>query len=263
MRGFGLKKMLKGVVYLLPLLVIHITAGSSYSANTSYDGATLYNTYCAACHDTGAGGALPIKGVEGKGDAVSITKNAITTNKSRAGVTTNMSAYSFLTDTQLQAITNYTYPTTGSGIMPVPTVQASIPTFSHIETPVISANIAAAYPIGVGNLNGGVLNWQVGLPVFSAAVDVVVAIQLGNTILFIDSNNSIAQSLTVWKTTSGSKINESITENLGISNGNLSIATSGLPAGTYTLYVAVLPAGNLAANNLSAFYLWSSQFTLQ
>lgn len=258
----GIRGKIQFIIYLLAMLAMHLTPQSSSAANTSYDGTTLYNIYCAACHNAGTYSVQPIVGVAGRGDDVSITKNAITTNKSRAGVTTNMSAYNSLTDAQLQAITNYTYPTTGSGIMPAPTVQAAIPTFNQIETPVINANYAAAYPIGVGNPNGGVLNWQVGLPVFSAAVDIVVAVQLGNAIVYIDSNNGISQNLAVWKTTSGSKINESITENLGISNGNLPVATSGLPAGTYTLYVAVLPAGNLAANDISAYYLWMTQFTL-
>lgn len=251
---------LRMLLYILPLLALalHFTALSSNAANTTYDnGKTLYDSYCAACHNNGTGGALPIVGVAGKGDDVSITKNAITTNKSRTGATTNMSAYSFVTDTQLQAITNYTYPT--SVTMPLPTVQAVFPAYTHIETPVISSDYAKAYPIGAGDLNNNKLNWQVGLPAFAGQVDVYIAIEVPTVgLLLVNSNNQIVTNISPWRSlTSGSKTNESILENLGISGGNLS--TSGLPSGTYTLYVAVLPKGD---TSFSAYYLWLSQFTL-
>lgn len=245
------------IIYLLAMLAMHLTPQSSSAANTSYDGTTLYNTYCAACHNTGTYGAQPIVGASGRGDDVSITKNAISTNKSRADVTTYMNAYSFLSDTQLQAITNYTYPL--SETMPVPNGQFILP-LNTTETPVISDNNAVAAPIGTGSLSGGFLNWQIGLPAFSGSVDILVAIQLGNYIYFVASDNTLTQTTSIWKTVSGDKVNESITENLGISGGNL--PASSLPAGTYTLYVAVLPAGNLGAGNLSAYYLWMTQFTL-
>lgn len=253
------KSKLRLLLYILPLLGLHFTALPSNAANTSYDGKTLYDTYCAACHNNGTGGALPIIGVAGKGDDVSITKNAITTNKSRAGVTSNMSPYSFLTDTQLQAITNYTFPSASA--MPVPTGQ-NMYSIANKETPVINAVPASAYPIGTGNLTAALLNWQIGLPAFSGQVDIIVAIQIGSTILFIDSNNQPVSNLTTWRTTtaSGSKIDESITENLGFSGGN--IPTSGVHGTALVLYLAVLPAGNLSAGNTTAFYLWSTQLTL-
>lgn len=257
-----LARNLKCLLYLLPLFAITFIAQTSYAANTSYDGETLYKSYCAACHDNGTGGAQKIAGVAGRGDDITITKNAITNNKSRTGVTTNMSPYSFLTDTQLQGIVNYTYPSSADAVdaMPVPTVPASIPSYTHIETPVIANNSTiVAYPIGAGNINGGFLNWQVGLPAFSGPVDILVAFQLGSTILTLNSQNALTSTMSIWKTVSGSKLNESITETLGISGGNLSMAS--LPKGTYTLYLAVFPAGNFSANNLNAFYLWATQFT--
>lgn len=230
---------------------------SNTAAYTPYDGGTLYNQNCAACHNSGANGAQAISGVAGRGDDVSIAKNAISTNKSRAGVTTNMNVYSFLSDNQLQAIVNYTYPL--SETMTVPNGQFSL-SFNAAETPVISASSADAAPIGVGSLSGGFFNWQVGLPAFSGSVDIIVAIQSGSSTYFVASDNTLTQNLSIWKTVSGAKVNESITENLGVSGGNF--PTSSLPAGTYTFYVAVLPAGNLGAGNVSAYYLWETQFTL-
>lgn len=255
MKGLRLQKRLRYLVYLLPLLMIHLTAHASYSANTAYDGAALYNAYCAACHNTGTGGAQPISGVTGRGDDVNITKNAITTNKSRAGVTTNMSAYSFLTNTQLQTIANYTFP--ASETMPLPTAQTSVPPSSLYETPVLSANPLAASPIGVGNINGGFVNWQIGLPAFPGPVDLVAIVQINNTLYFLSPNNTFVSNLSVWKTVqSGVKTDVSITESLGISSGNLPL--SALPTANYSFYIGVLPAGNLNAGNYSAYYLYQT-----
>lgn len=229
---------------------------SNASAYTPYDGQTLYNTYCASCHNAGSYGAQPIAGVPGKGDDVSIVKNAITTNKNRAGVATNMNVLSFLSNAQLQSIVNYTYPV--SEAMPLPEGQFAF-SVNAVETPVISANYQAAAPIGIGNLSGGFLNWQAGLTAFSGPVDILVAVKLNNYLYFLDSNNALTQSMSVWKTVSGGKTSESITENIGIGSGNLPLST--LSAGTYTLYLAVLPAGNLSAGDTSKYYLWSTQFT--
>lgn len=253
-----IERKLRLLLYILPLLALHFTALPSNAANTSYNGQTLYTSkFCNTCHDTGLYSALPIIGAAGRGDDVSLTKNATTTNKSRAGVTTNMLSYqSMWTDTELQAITNYTFPTAST--MPVPTSQ-NMYSNANKETPVLNAVPASAYPIGTGNLSAGSLNWQVGLPAFSGPVDIIVAIQYGSLVYTIDSNNALTSAIGIWKTVSGSKVNESITENIGVPSGNLSIAS--LPAGTYTLHLIVLPAGNLAAGNTSAFYWWSTQFT--
>lgn len=256
MKSFNTK--LRLLLYILPLLALHFTALQSDAANTSYDGKALYTSkFCNTCHDTALYTAQPIIGIAGRGDDVNLVKNATTTNKSRTGVTTYMQSYQTMwTDADLQAITNYTFPNSSS--MPLPTGQ-NIYSTANKETPVINAAPASAFPIGTGKLNNNILNWQIGLPAFSGPVDILVAIQLGSAIYTVDSNNALTPNIGIWKTVSGSKVNESITENLGLSGGNLSTAT--LPPGTYILHLVVLPAGNLAAGNTSALYWWSTQFT--
>jgi hypothetical protein len=213
---------------------------------------------CKACHEIAAI-AQPIVEVVGRGDDVSITKNAITTNKSRAGATTNMTTLSSLTDTQLQAIINYTYPS--SRTMAAPSSFASFPVYGYIETPVISADSAQVLPIAAGNLNSNVLNWQIGLPAFSGSVDIAVAYQIDSGARqFLNSNNQLSKSAAIWKSVSaGAKTNESITENLGVNGGNLS--TAALPSGTYTLWLFVLPSGNFNRGDISAVYAWQTKFT--
>jgi hypothetical protein len=264
--GFFMKKHEKKSrlwLYILPLVAIHFTSLPSNAANTSYDGQALYTSMqCKFCHDTGLFDAKAIINVADRGDNVTITKNSITTGKSRTGVTTYMDAYSTTykwTDVQLQAVANYTYPT--STTMAVPTTKVAYSAYSHIETPVVSATGTSAYPIGAGTISSGVLNWQVGLPAFAGSVDIAVAYKLNNgSFNFLGSNNKFTQAASIWKTVSaGTKTNESVIEALGVSKGNLS--TSGLPAGTYTLWLFVLPAGNFANGDITKYYAWQTTFT--
>lgn len=253
MKGSKLEKKLRYVVYLLPLLALHLTAQASYSANNSYDGEALYNNYCAACHNTGTGGAQPIVGQALRGDDVNITKNAITTNKSRAGVTTNMSAYSFLSNAQLQAITNYTYP--ASSKMAVPSGAHVYTATAPAETPVFNANPSAANPIGVGSSSN--FNLQAGLPMFSGPVDVYVGIDLGAAGFYlIDSLGQTTKNLVPWETSSTGDTNESFW-------GNIPMATikAYFPAGTIIpLYLAVTPAGDASFKN---YNLWATIYTVK
>lgn len=257
------EKKLRLLFYMLPLVAIHFTSLPSNAANSSYDGQALYTSMqCSFCHDYGLFDAKAITNVAGRGDSLTITKNATTTGKSRTGVTTYMDSYSTTyswTDVQLQAVTNYTYPT--STTMAVPTSKVVYAAYSHIETPVVNATGTSAYPIGAGTISSGTLNWQVGLPAFAGAVDIAVAYTLnGGSFTFFGSNNKFTSSASVWKTISaGTKTNESITETLGISGGNFSI--SGLPSGNYTLWLFVLPAGNFANGDISKYYAWQSTFT--
>lgn len=169
-----LARNLKPVFYLLLLFAITFISQAAHAAtNNLYNGQSLYQTYCAACHDTGGGvGALPIVGVVGRGDDMNITKNAIINNKSRANIPTYMNTYSLLTNAQLQAIANYTYPLTIT--MPVPSGSNFFPHYfpepAH-ETPVRNIDTASAMPIGVGNSQ--TVSWQIDLPKFAAPVDII------------------------------------------------------------------------------------------
>jgi hypothetical protein len=60
---------------------------------------------------------------------------------------------------------------------------------------------------------------------------------------------TLSVGLTPWKSGFVGPLDENIFSNIPV---------SGLPAGSYTLYLATTPA-----NSLSSYYLWSTAFNLQ
>lgn len=120
--------------------------------------------------------------------------------------------------------------------------------------PVVDSNPSQAKPIGVGTVatGGNTLSLRVSLPEFISPVDVYLAIYapvIDPNIWMIKPDltlQPVSMGLIKWRENTIGPINEAL-------YGDISI--SGLPHGTYNLYIAVTPSGNL-----ENFYLWSTYF---
>lgn len=227
---------LKSAAFLFAVLSYCFLPLSAYSTNSYVNGASLYSQNCASCH-----GSYP--GNQENASAHRIA-NAISGNKG------GMSYLSFLTEDQVQAISNYTYTLS----MSVPTIPANY-TFSLAATPIRNSLATKYRPLGVGDIYGGLFNWQVDLPVMQAAVDVLVGISadfLPGKIFLVKADGSLTDSslsgLVFWKRATSGNINESLMPN---------IPTSTFSKGNYTLYLAITPTDNTAV-----YTIWSTNFTL-
>jgi len=130
--------------------------------------------------------------------------------------------------------------------------------YEPVEHPVKQCGPAYCKPFATGNLSGGNLDLQIGLPAFSEGVDVYLAIQSdvfgSDKIFMIDQNNNIqllAGDLPSWKTNVSHDIDESLF-------GNIPVAA--LPSGSYNLYILVTPTGE---TDFSQYYFWSNSFLIQ
>ncbi len=121
--------------------------------------------------------------------------------------------------------------------------------------PVIQSSPAGCKPISVGSLAAGVLDLQIGLPVFSTKVDVYVALEVSGTLYMVDDNGRLYLAsglmlLPKWK----SMVSEAVKESLnGIAD------TSWMPAGNHNVYLAVVPSGETDFRNC---YIWSTSFAV-
>ncbi|MEM7827921.1 MAG: DUF1566 domain-containing protein, partial [Candidatus Aenigmatarchaeota archaeon] len=138
-------------------------------------------------------------------------------------------------------------------LMPVPAGQFEY-TYGPSVNPVVDSNPSQAKPIGVGTVatGGNTLSLRVSLPEFISPVDVYLAIYapvIDPNIWMIKPDltlQPVSMGLIKWRENTIGPINEAL-------YGDISI--SGLPHGTYNLYIAVTPSGNL-----ENFYLWSTYF---
>lgn len=137
--------------------------------------------------------------------------------------------------------------------MQVPSSQMVIPEYSPTASAVISSNPSQAKPIGVGTIasGGDALSLSVQLEAFSGPVDIyfgLYAPALDATNIYMlkedGSLQTLAQGLVPWKSVQSGAFSENLFGNIPV---------SALPAGTYTFYLVVTPAGNL-----DGFYLWST-----
>lgn len=231
---------LKYLLYVLPLFALLFTAQISSAASPNYEGEALYKRYCAACHDTGASGALPIFGVAGKGDSLAKLKTAITTGKDSANITTlmNYQPYNTLTDAQLQNIVNYTAP------VPTVAVPAGANPFALTpsETTVRGATLASSVPMAVGNST--TFKWQYNLPSFSGKVDIVYLLSASNGVGGLDM-----------------ELGQNGDMNKVIMEMPAALLKKIFPAGTtLTLMLAVVPTGDWSFKN---YYFWMTTYTVQ
>ena len=139
--------------------------------------------------------------------------------------------------------------------LPVPDSQDSW-SYTPVESPLKQPDPANCRPFAIGDVSSGNVDLQVGLPPFSAAVDIYLALQSDavdpNTLYMIDDCNVLQPASTLpppWKTSvSSTDIDESLYGDVPL---------SALPAGLYNLYIAVTPAGG---TDLSNYYLWATYF---
>lgn len=227
------------LLYVLPLFVFLFTAQVALAASPNNEGEYLYMKWCAACHDTGANGALTIRGVSGKGDSLAKLKNSITTGKDSSNITTlmNYQPYTDLTDAQLQEIVNYTTPVP---TWPLPTGLNLFP-LSPSATTVRSATLASSIPMAVGNST--TFKWQYNLPLFSGKVDIIYLLLGGPNGTWIGMELGLDGDL-----------NKILME----------MPAAFLPAGTVlTSALIVVPAGHGATMDLTNSYIWYTVYTVQ
>ena len=143
--------------------------------------------------------------------------------------------------------------------LPVPTAP-SVFTYDPVAEPQFAAKASECKPFAAGDIGAGNINLKVALPPFNGPVDVYLGIQATpisplEIFLLVPAQpfgyNIVPYSssgLAAWRT--------SITESISQAFFG-EIPVNSLPAGPYTLYTLVTPAGSF-----SGYYLWISTFTI-
>ena len=155
-------------------------------------------------------------------------------------------------------------------IIPLPNSRQGF-SYSPVETPVFSSDPAQAKPVGLGSvaIGGDTLSIQIGLNQFSGPVDIYGAFTVSADPLrvnVLNPNGTSFTSFTIsdimialatgvppagaqpWRTNVTELINEDLFD----------MPVSSIPAGSYTVYLLVTPAGSL-----SSYYLWITSFVIQ
>jgi hypothetical protein len=140
--------------------------------------------------------------------------------------------------------------------MAVPTAQESFPAHGPIPSPIISTDPSQAMPIGVGPVatGGATLFLQIGFGLFSGPVDVYVGIYAPS----IDPDHVyilMPDNVTLQPMTSSTALTPWVAGTLGNISKSVfgTIPVSALPAGTYSFYLVVTPAGSL-----DSYYFWTT-----
>ncbi len=127
--------------------------------------------------------------------------------------------------------------------MPIPSGQEAVIITAPAATPATSTDPASANPFGFGPVasGGNILSLTAGLSGLSAPADLYVGIGIGAEIYLFDSSNNLHQlstsaGLVKWRANTTGGINERLLPDFD---------RSLLPAGTYTFYFLMTPAGRL------------------
>ncbi|HDL15010.1 MAG TPA: DUF1566 domain-containing protein [Euryarchaeota archaeon] len=142
-----------------------------------------------------------------------------------------------------------------TSVMPLPTNQRSW-TYPSTAFSIMSTDPAEAKPIGVGSVaeGGDTLSIQIGLNQISGPVDIYLAIYAPEVdpdniyLITSDTIQPLSEGLVPWKANTTGPIDDTLFGNIPI---------SGLPLGTYNLYLAVTPAGTM-----DSYYLWATYFVI-
>jgi hypothetical protein len=141
--------------------------------------------------------------------------------------------------------------------MQVPSGQLEIPQYAATASPVISSDPFQAEPISVGSVasGGSQINIAAQLEAFSGPVDIYFglyapALDANNVYILKDdgSYQTLAQGLVPWKSAQTGPLSEDLLTNISVTD---------LPAGTYTFYLLVSPAGTT-----DDFYFWNTSITI-
>ena len=142
--------------------------------------------------------------------------------------------------------------------MPLPAGQAVYDTYDPVITPATSLNPSEAMPIGLGSVATGGDNFTISVkfPQLSGPADIYLvfhspSISPYEIFLFAEDGSILPMSLAgliPWRRTYQGPFE-------GHPLGTQPIPLSVLPAGHYTLYAAVTPAGSL-----ECYYLWQTYF---
>jgi hypothetical protein len=146
------------------------------------------------------------------------------------------------------------------GALGIPVFALAVPggqeawNYPPVENPLLQPDPADCKPFAVGDLMTGNLSLQVGLPPFSAGVDVYLALEFSGSLYLINDCNQLQLSSTLtelprWKT------NASFTDIDQSLYGDIPLSL--LPSGLYNLYIAVTPTGEM---DFSHYYFWSTYF---
>jgi hypothetical protein len=145
----------------------------------------------------------------------------------------------------------------GSGMMQMPTSQQMF-TYGATSAPLTGTDFTTTMPIGVGSvaMGGNTVSVQVATSEFASPVDMYFALYAPSVdpfnIYMLHPDGSLqpaSSGVEPWM--SGvTSVNQAMFGN---------IPTSALPKGTYTMGFMATPAGT----NMSTYYFWMTNFTIQ
>ena len=151
-------------------------------------------------------------------------------------------------------------PGTGTmgAIMQMPTAQEMF-SYGPTTTPVIGADVATMMPIGVGTIatGGNMVTLQMTTGQFAGAMDMYFAVFAPsvdpfNVYLLHQDGSLQPASMGIAPWMSGvTGLDQTLFSN---------IPSSQLPKGTYYMGLMAAPAGNA---NMSAYYMWTTNFVIQ
>ncbi|MGE5300514.1 MAG: DUF3443 domain-containing protein [Acidobacteriota bacterium] len=142
--------------------------------------------------------------------------------------------------------------------IPVPTGQQNFSAYGPIASPVISAEPLQAMPIGLGSVasGGDTMSIQVGIATFSGPVDIYfgfLAPSMDPQNIYLLTSNDTLMPLSVSDPLRVKPVPWIINASGGANELFGNIPVSSLPAGRYTFFLLVTPAGSLGS-----YYLWTT-----
>ncbi|MBT3368066.1 MAG: hypothetical protein HN416_13000, partial [Nitrospina sp.] len=139
--------------------------------------------------------------------------------------------------------------------IPAPSGQKTI-VFASSDAPSTDTDPSLAAPFGVGPMatGGDSLTLSVSMEAFSEPVDLYVGILIpgSDSISIVNDRGglqSLGEGLVPWRKDVSQPVSETLFQ---------SIPASGIPTGTYQLYLLTIPAGSAASS--PDYYLWTTSF---